>query len=190
MGVVVGDPKMSPYANILHDVEIIDVRVQENVSINQTFDIEIAIQNIGQGEAVGQLKVMDKLGSIILANQSLVIPNGDMNGSRQILTLQMNSSREGWNNLVIRWDATSVLNPEREIDNNLFDLTLWVNTAPIIEDIFSINKLFSSTNERFTTGSWSEIWNVLRVRRSPSDVLSSMCNESRLEEVDNVKDAM
>ena len=124
MGVVVGDPKMSPYANIVHDVEIIDVRVQENVSINQTFDIEIAIQNIGQGEAVGQLKVMDKLGSIILANQSLVIPNGDMNGSRQILTLQMNSSREGWNNLVIRWDATSVLNPEREIDNNLFDLTL------------------------------------------------------------------
>ncbi|MAH91168.1 MAG: hypothetical protein CMA11_05310 [Euryarchaeota archaeon] len=148
MGVVVGDPKMSPYANIVHDVEIIDVRVQENVSINQTFDIEIAIQNIGQGEAVGQLKVMDKLGSIILANQSLVIPNGDMNGSRQILTLQMNSSREGWNNLVIRWDATSILNPEREIDNNLFDLTLWVNTAPIIEDIFCDSSQYSR-DDRF-----------------------------------------
>ena len=26
-GVVVGDPKMSPYADIVHDIEIIDVRI-------------------------------------------------------------------------------------------------------------------------------------------------------------------
>ena len=32
MGVVVGDPKMSPYADIVHDIRIIDVRVTENLT--------------------------------------------------------------------------------------------------------------------------------------------------------------
>ena len=143
MGVVVGDPKMSPYADIVHDVEIIDVRIVENVSVNQYFEIEIALQNIGPGEGIGDLKVLDKLGSIVLANQSVVLPNGSQNGSRQILTLQLNTSREGWNNLVIRWEATSAIHPERNIDNNIFDTTLWVNTAPVIENIFCDSSQYS-----------------------------------------------
>jgi len=143
MGVVVGDPKMSPYSDIVHDVEIIDVRVVENVSINQDFEIEIALQNIGPGNAVGQLSVIDKLGSIMLVNQSLTIPSGELNGSRQIIKLQLNTSRESWNNLVIRWQATSPINPERNIDNNIFDLTLWVNTPPVIEDVYCDSTQFS-----------------------------------------------
>ncbi|MBT4982842.1 MAG: TIGR03790 family protein, partial [Euryarchaeota archaeon] len=143
MGVVVGDPKMSPYADIVHDVEIIDVQIVENVSINQTFEIKIAIQNLGPGEGQGTLKVLDKLGSIVLANHSMVIPNGSMNGSRQILTLQVNTSRAGWNNLVIKWDATSPLHPERNIENNQFDFVLWVNTAPVIEDVYCDSSQYS-----------------------------------------------
>ena len=73
MGVVVGDPKMSPYADIVHDIDIIDVRVVENVSKNQNFEIEIAIQNIGPGTAIGNLKVIDKLGSLVLVNQSVIL---------------------------------------------------------------------------------------------------------------------
>ena len=143
MGVVVGDPKMSPYADIVHDVEIIDVRILDNVSIDQDFQMEIALQNIGPGDAVGQLKVLDKLGSVMLVNQSLTLPDGSQNGSRQIITVQLNSSREGWNNLVIKWEASSLLNPERNIDNNVFDITLWVNTAPTINDIFCDSSQYS-----------------------------------------------
>ena len=143
MGVVVGDPKMSPYADIVHDIEIIDVRIVDNVSVDDHFNIEIAIQNMGPGEGVGELKVLDKLGSIVLANQSISIPNGSQNGSRQILVLQLNTSREGWNNLVIRWEGTSPLHPERNIDNNIFDMTLWVNSPPVVEDIFCDSSQYS-----------------------------------------------
>ncbi len=143
MGVVVGDPKMSPYADIVHDIEILDVRIVDNVSIDKYFEVEIALQNIGPGEAMGDIKILDKLGSIELANQSLVIPDGSQNGSRQIITIQLNSSREGWNNLVIRWEANSPLHPERNIDNNIFDTTLWVNTAPVIENVFCDSSQYS-----------------------------------------------
>ncbi len=143
MGVVVGDPKMSPYADIVHDIEIIDVRILENVSQGQDFEIEIAIQNVGPGKAVGNLKVLDKLGSIVLTNHSMIIPSGSENGSRQIIKLQLNTTREGWNNLAIRWESSSPLSPERNIDNNLFDLTLWVNSAPEIEDLYCDSSQYS-----------------------------------------------
>ena len=143
MGVVVGDPKMSPYADIVHDIEIIDVRILGNVSQYHDFEIEIAIQNIGPGQAIGNLKVLDKLGSVVLTNHSMTLPSGSENGSRQIIKLQLNTSREGWNNLAIRWDASSLLNPERNIDNNLFDLTLWANSAPEIEDLFCDSSQYS-----------------------------------------------
>ena len=71
-----------------------------------------------------------------------MMPNGAENGSRQIIKLQLNTSREGWNNLAVRWEATSILNPERNIDNNLVDYTLWVNSAPVIEDIFCDSSQF------------------------------------------------
>ena len=143
MGVVVGDPKMSPYADIVHDVRIIDVRIEENLSVNTNCKIKIAIENIGPGKGVGNLKVLDKIGSIILANHSITLPNGSENGSRQIIELDINTSREGWNNLVIRWEATSLLNPERNIDNNKFDMIVWANSPPIIEDVFCDSTQYS-----------------------------------------------
>ena len=143
MGVVVGDPKMSPYADIVHDIRIIDVRVTENLTINSNCKIEIAIENIGPGIGVGNLKILDKLGSIVLTNHSMIIPSGSEHGSRQIIELEINTSREGWNNLVIRWEATSLLNPERNIDNNQFDLTIWANSPPVIEDIFCDSTQYS-----------------------------------------------
>ena len=143
MGVVVGDPKMNPFADIVHDIDIIDVRILENVSQYHDFEVEIAIQNIGPGQAKGNLKILDKLGSIVLTNQSMSIPSGSENNSRQIIKLSLNTSREGWNNLVIRWEASSILNPERNIDNNLFDITLWANSAPEFEDLFCDSSQYS-----------------------------------------------
>ena len=143
MGVVVGDPKMSPYSDIVHDVNIIDVKITENLTVNSNCKIEIAIENIGPGKGVGNLKILDKIGSKILVNQSMVFPKGSENGSRQIIGVEINTSREGWNNLVVRWEAKSILNPERNIENNQFDLTVWANSPPIIEDIYCDSNQYS-----------------------------------------------
>ena len=143
MGVVVGDPKMSPYADIVHDVEIIDIRVLENASVNRSFKLEVALQNIGPGEAKGELKVMDKLGSVILANQTLTIADGSQNGSRLIVELEVNSSRKGWNNLVIRWDSISQSYPEKNIENNAFDYIIWVNSEPEIDAVYCDSNQYS-----------------------------------------------
>ena len=51
MGVVVGDPKMSPYADVVHDINIIDVRVVDTLTVNSNCKIEIAIENIGPGRS-------------------------------------------------------------------------------------------------------------------------------------------
>jgi hypothetical protein len=143
MGVVVGDPKMSPYADIVSDIEIIDARVVQNVSINQEFEIEIALQNIGPGDSLGEIMIIDKLGSNILVNQSITVPNGGLNGSRMILKIQLNTSRDGWNNLVIRWQGTSPTHPERNLDNNVLDLLVWANSAPVVEDIYCDSNQYS-----------------------------------------------
>jgi uncharacterized protein (TIGR03790 family) len=151
MGVVVGDPKMSPYADVVHDVDIIDARVTDNVSVNQTFNIEIALQNSGPGEAQGQLLIKDKLGGRELANQTMTIPRGDASGSRLILNLEINSTREGWNNIVISWVANGPLNPERELSNNYHDLVLWVNSYPEIDEIYC-DKSQYNRGDRFICG--------------------------------------
>ena len=148
MGVVVGDPKMSPYADIVSDIEIIDARIIQNVSINQDFEVEIALQNIGPGDALGNIIVIDKLGSNILVNQSLTVPNGGLDGSRLILKLQLNTSRDGWNNLVVRWQGNTLIHPERNTDNNVFDLLVWANSAPIVENIYCDSSQYSR-GERF-----------------------------------------
>ena len=143
MGVVVGDPKMSPYADVVHDINIIDVRVVDTLTVNSNCKIEIAIENIDPGEAVGNLKILDKIGSQILANHSIIMPTGSEVGSRQIIELELNTSREGWNNLVIKWEASSQLNPERNVDNNIFDLTIWANSPPVIEDVYCDSSQYS-----------------------------------------------
>ena len=143
MGVVVGDPKMNPYADVVHDINLIDVRVVENLTVNSNCKIEIAIENLGPGEAVGNLKILDKIGSEILVNHSLIMPAGSENGSRQIIELELNTSREGWNNLVIKWEASSQLNPERNDENNIFDLTIWANSPPVIENVYCDSSQYS-----------------------------------------------
>ena len=47
MGVVVGDPKMAPYADQFHDVNIIDARLVNNANENTKATVEIALENIG-----------------------------------------------------------------------------------------------------------------------------------------------
>ena len=151
MGVVVGDPKMSPYADIVHDIEILDVRIKDNVSLEQDFTIDIALQNVGPGAAHGNLKVVDKLGSIILHNVSMTMPSGEDSGSRQIISIQVNSSRAGWNNLEIRWEANSAQHPERNIDMNKFDSIIWVNSPAEVDEIYCDQNQYSR-GDRFECG--------------------------------------
>jgi len=143
MGVVVGDPKMSAYGNIVHDVEIIDARIQENVSLNQNFTIQIALQNLGAGEADGWLTIKNKLGGTVLSNQSMIIPSGNQSGSRLIINTTINTGKAGWNNIVIRWEAANMSKPERIIDNNNLEVITWANSPPEIEDIYCDNSHYS-----------------------------------------------
>ena len=136
MGVVVGDPKMSAYGDIVHDVEIIDARILQNVSLEQNVTLQVAIQNIGPGAGSGLLMVQDKVGGRLLANYSIQIPAADQSGSRKIIEMQINSTRAGWNNLVVKWEADTLSMPEREKDNNQLEMLVWVNSAPIIEAIY------------------------------------------------------
>ena len=148
MGVVVGDPKMAAFADIVHDVEIIDARTIGNASIGQNFTIEVALQNIGPGDAEGWLTIRDRLGGEILVNKSMILPSGDQSGSRVIVDLTLKSTRAGWNNLLIKWDASNLTKPERITNNNHLDLIEWLNSPPSVTDI-SCDSSFYSRGDRF-----------------------------------------
>jgi uncharacterized protein (TIGR03790 family) len=148
MGVVVGDPKMAAFGDIVHDVEIIDARLIGNASVDQDFIIEIALQNIAPGDAEGWLTIRDKLGGQILVNKSIVLPSGDQSGSRIIVDLTLNSTRAGWNNLIIKWDASNLTKPERVTNNNNFEMMEWINSPPFISEI-SCDSTYYSRGDRF-----------------------------------------
>ena len=143
MGVVVGDPKMSAYGDLVHDLDIIDARIIENVSLDVNFTIQIAMQNLGAGEAEGWLTIKSKLGGIMQVNKSLIIPPGNESGSRGIFNFTLNSSKEGWNNFVIQWHSNNISKPEKTIDNNYREIIAWVNSPPLIEDIYCDNSHYS-----------------------------------------------
>ena len=47
MGVVVGDPKMAPYADIFHDINIVDARVLGDVNLGQPTLVQVVVENLG-----------------------------------------------------------------------------------------------------------------------------------------------
>ena len=131
MGVVVGDPKMAPFADQFHDVNVIDARLVGAANQNDQSTIEVAIENIGMSEAVGSLVLFNLQGNILLNQTNLTIPAGDQNGSRLKLELDFPVSSTDWMNIRVRWlNAT----PERRFQHNIFDLGFPVNAKPVISN--------------------------------------------------------
>ena len=57
MGVVVGDPKMAPYLNTLHDVNLIAVRSVGEVNRGEPVNLEVMVENLGMAASNGTLEV-------------------------------------------------------------------------------------------------------------------------------------
>ena len=135
MGTVVGDPKMAPYADILHDVELEAVRTNGTLSIGVNGSIDIIVQNLAPGIVNGTLEVRDRNGNSVLANVSLQMPGGNDIGSRRIVSVNLTPTRVGFNEYVIRYAANDWLNPEREVENNIAIINTQVNGPPEIEGL-------------------------------------------------------
>ena len=56
MGVYVGDPKMTPFIDSLHDIELIDARAYGNYTEGYGGEIELALQNLGMSSRMATSK--------------------------------------------------------------------------------------------------------------------------------------
>ena len=135
MGVTIGDPKMAPYADLFHDVNLIDARLLENASYGQNTTIQIAISNTGMAVANGSLLIQDIQGNIELYNGLLSLPEGDAEGSYQLLNITVVPQKTGWMDLRLRY-TSGVNASERILDNNQLTLRLWVNAPPVIDAVY------------------------------------------------------
>lgn len=131
MGVVVGDPKMAPFADQFHDVNIIDARLVGVANENQNSTIEVALENVGMSAANGSLVLVNLQGNILLHQTNLTIPAGDQNGSRLKLELSFSVSSTDWMNIRVRWLNGT---PERRFQHNIVDLGFPVNSKPVISN--------------------------------------------------------
>ena len=62
MGVVVGAPKMAPYADQFHDVRLLDVRTVANVTQGLNATLELMVENHGMSAAEGRIEIRDVQG--------------------------------------------------------------------------------------------------------------------------------
>ncbi|DAC11936.1 MAG TPA: hypothetical protein D7H86_06740, partial [Candidatus Poseidoniales archaeon] len=143
MGVVVGDPKMAPFADRLHDIEIVNASPSSNFSVSQSGQLEVAIQNLGLAQADGMLVVRDIIGGDELLRINISIPGGEYEGSRTILDLDITSMRAGWNDVTVFYEHHNQSGPERVKDNNVIRIQFWVNSPPEIEDLHCNGDTFS-----------------------------------------------
>ena len=133
MGVVVGDPKMAPYFNTLHDVNLMAVRPVGDVNFNESTTLEVLVENLGMAPANGTLEVRAVLGNTLLHQTPLTLPPGDAFGSRTTVNLTMTPMTTGYLDLKVRYVNTT---SERNFGNNLQSLSLVVNAPPVIEDVY------------------------------------------------------
>lgn len=142
MGVTVGDPKMAPYANLIHDVNIIDVRVPDNASYGTNTTIQLAIENRGMASANGTLLIQGVQGNVELYNGLLSLPAGNLQGSSLILNITIVPQKTGWMDLRIRYDSDANAT-ERVLSNNLQTLRLWVNEPPQVDSIYCDSSIYA-----------------------------------------------
>ena len=136
MGVTVGDPKMAPYADLNHDINLVDVRQIQNASYMQPTQIQLAIENLGMASSNGTLLIQDIQGNIEMYRGNLTLPSGDKNGSRILHNLSITPEKVGWMDLRIRYSNASTDAPERNLANNMITIRIWVNAPPTVESIY------------------------------------------------------
>ena len=135
MGTAVGDPKMAPYSDILHDIEVEAVRADGRLTAGVNGSIDVLLQNLAPGPVNGTLEVRDRNGNTILANVTVQMPGGNEIGSRRIVSVNLTPARIGFNEYVIRYIASDWKNPERVVDNNFGILNTEVNEPPTINNL-------------------------------------------------------
>ncbi len=133
MGVVVGDPKMAPYADMFHDINIVDVRVLGNMNQGQPATVQILVENTGMSASNGTLLVQTVLGNTVLNQTNLVLPAGNEPGSRTLVNLTVMPTTSGYLDLRIRYDNIS---HERNFANNILPFSVIVNAPPTVDDAY------------------------------------------------------
>lgn len=132
-GYVVGDPKMAAFADRLHDADVSAVRVNGSIDIERDGALDVVLQNLGPAEAEGHLLVTDRAGGDVLANLSLTLPAGDVNGSRMRLTVPVNVTRDGWSEWIVRWTVVDdLVHPQRFTNNDHATLSVFVEGPPSV----------------------------------------------------------
>lgn len=134
MGVVVGDPKMAPYADRLHDLAIVAARVDENVTSGTSFTMELVLENHGMSAASGSLVVTDVQGSDLLKQEAVNLSEGNLPGSRTLHQLELAINRSGWVDVQVRYVADEG-HPEADTSDNVVVVRFWANAPPTVEDV-------------------------------------------------------
>lgn len=131
MGVVVGDPKMSAYADVFHDLRLIDVHVPQPVHQGEKAVVQVLLENRGMSPSNGTLRLETLVGSVPLNTTQLTLPAGDVLGSRTVINLTMVAPTSGILDLRLRYLNST---PEQQFHNNLLNFQTPVNEPPVILD--------------------------------------------------------
>ena len=133
MGVVVGDPKMAAYADIFHDINIVDARIIGNINVGEPTVVQVIVENLGMAPSNGSLMVQTRLGNVVLNQTLLQMPSGDNEGSRSIVNLTFEPNQAGYFDIRIRYINTS---HEQNYANNVISMTLFANEGPTITNAY------------------------------------------------------
>ncbi len=133
MAVVVGDPKMAPYTDVLHDVNLVAVRTVGDVNRGEATTVQVVLENLGMAASNGTLEIRTVLGDNLLTQTPLMLPAGDEVGSRAIVNLTMIPPSNGVLDLRLRYINGS---PERVFDNNVLSFAVDVNAPPEVLDMY------------------------------------------------------
>ena len=133
MAVVVGDPKMAAYADVLHDVNLVDVRTIGDVNRGEVTTVQVVLENLGMADSNGTLEIRTILGDNLLNQTQLTLPAGDEVGSRAIVNLTIVPPSSGVLDLRLRYINGS---PEQVLDNNFLSFAVDVNAPPQVLDIY------------------------------------------------------
>ena len=136
MGVTVGDPKMAPYIDTIHDIHLLDARLQDNLSVGKTGYIEVGLENLGMASAEGELEIINVQGSVLMTSSSISVPAGDLSGSRTSVIVPVTPTESGWLDVRIRYSHDNASSFERDTENNFIMMRFWVNAAPSIDSVY------------------------------------------------------
>jgi len=135
MGVVVGDPKMSAFADILHDANISDVRALGTPTKDRVSTMEVLIENLAPSMGNGTIEIRERQGNALVGMADISLAPGDQAGSRLIVKIEITPQRSGYTEFVVRWVNDSGFN-ERLLENNVMILNILVNEPPSVTDAY------------------------------------------------------